>query len=229
MEIEREREPLPLGQAATPPATSFGQKSASPFGHQAEPPPPFSMPYMNKQKDINAKMRAILVDWIVEVHYMWEKHFKLHQSTLWLIVNIIDRYLENVQTVRSDLQLVGVTSLFIACKFEEVYPPEVKDCVYITDNAYSREQILGMEFKILKQLDYNICVPTGFHFMTRYLHSFEVSEQVKYLSFYYAERNLQEYDMLSFPPNKFAAFALYAALSFHLPDDYDPRPYGCQG
>jgi G2/mitotic-specific cyclin-B, other len=176
-------------------------------------------PYINEQKDINAKMRAILVDWIVEVHYK----FKLHQSTLWLSVNIIDRYLENVQTVRSDLQLVGVASLFIACKFEEVYPPEIKDCVYITDYAYSREQLLGMEFKILKQLDYNICVPTGFHFMTRYLNSFEVSEQVKYLSFYYAERNLQEYDMLSIPPNKFAAFALYAALSFHLPDDYDPR------
>lgn len=172
-------------------------------------------PYMEKQSDINAKMRAILVDWIVEVHYK----FKLHQSTLWLCVNILDRYLEQVPTVRSDLQLVGVSSLFIACKFEEVYPPEVKECVYITDYAYTREQVLAMESRILRQLDYRICVSTGYHFLTRYLTFIDASEQVRYLSCYYAERNLQEYEMLNVPPNKFAAYAVYAALSFRLPED----------
>ena len=167
-------------------------------------------PYLENQKDINAKMRAILIDWIVEVHYK----FKLQQATLWLCVNIIDRFLESTPTVRSDLQLVGVSALLIACKFEEIYPPEVRDCIYITDYAYTREQVLAMESKILCQLDYHICVPTGYHFMIRYLNSFDTTDQVKYLSFYYAERNLQEYDMLDMRPNKFAATALYAALSF---------------
>ncbi len=169
-------------------------------------------PYLENQKDINAKMRAILVDWIVEVHYK----FKLQQATLWLCVNIIDRFLESTPTMRSDLQLVGVSALLIACKFEEIYPPEVRDCIYITDYAYTREQVLAMESKILCQLDYHICVPTGYHFMTRFLNSFSATEQVRYLSFYYAERNLQEYDMLSMRPNKFAASALYAALNFRL-------------
>ena len=165
-------------------------------------------PYLDKQVDINAKMRAILVDWLVEVHYK----FKLHSSTLWLTINILDRYLEKEQTVRAELQLVGVTSLFIACKFEEIYPPEVRDCVYITDHAYPREKVLEMEHKILKTLNYQICVPTGYHFMVRYLNYINASCHLRNLSFYYAERNLQEYDMLNCLPHKFAAGALYAAL-----------------
>lgn len=167
-----------------------------------------AQPYLDKQNDINAKMRAILVDWLVEVHYK----FKLHASTLWLTVNIVDRYLEKKQTLRAKLQLVGVASLFIACKFEEIYPPEVNDCVYITDNAYTREAVLEMEGQILQTLNYQICVPTGYHFMMRYLNFINASSYLRYLSFYYAERNLQEYDMLNIPPHKFAASALFAAL-----------------
>jgi G2/mitotic-specific cyclin-B, other len=163
-------------------------------------------------------MRAILVDWLVEVHYK----FKLQGSTLWLCVNILDRYLESVPTLRADLQLVGVSSLLIACKFEEIYPPEVRDCVYITDYAYTREQVLSMESKILRQLDYQICVPTGYHFMMRYLNSLNASDQLRHLSFYYAERNLQEYDMLNCPPNQFAAAALFAALNHRAADEPAP-------
>jgi cyclin B len=155
-------------------------------------------------------MRAILVDWLIEVHYK----FKFQPPTLWLCINILDRYLEIAQTSRSDLQLVGVASLLIACKFEEIRPPEIRDCVYITDYAYSREQVLNMESKILKQLDYQICIPTGFHFMTRYLNFLNASDQLRYLSFYYAERNLQEYDMLNIPPHQFVAASLFAALNF---------------
>ena len=167
-------------------------------------------PYLHIQKDINAKMRAILVDWLVEVHYK----FKLHPSTIWLCVNILDRYLEQVETVRGDLQLVGVSAFLIACKYEEIFPPEVKDCVFITDYAYTREQILIMETKILRLLDYQICVPTGYHFLTHYLNSLKANDKVKHLAFYYAERNLQEIDMLSQNPHKFVAASLYAALKY---------------
>lgn len=93
--------------------------------------------YMERQKDINSRMRAILVDWLVEVHHK----FKLQTITLWLCMNILDRYLEAVIVERSQLQLVGVTALLVACKYEEIYPPEVRECVYITDYAYEREQV----------------------------------------------------------------------------------------
>jgi hypothetical protein len=91
-----------------------------------------------KQTDINEKMRAILVDWLIEVHYK----FKLMPETLFLTVNLIDRFLEKIDVVRTKLQLVGVTAMLIACKYEEIYAPEVRDFVYITDKAYTREEIL---------------------------------------------------------------------------------------
>ena len=89
--------------------------------------------YMSIQSDINEKMRGILIDWLVEVHLK----FKLVPETLFLTVNIIDRYLAKEQVNRQRLQLVGVTAMLVACKYEEIYPPIVKDFVYITDNAYT--------------------------------------------------------------------------------------------
>ena len=164
--------------------------------------------YMENQKEINNKMRAILVDWLVEVHHK----FKLHTATLWLGVNIMDRYLEAEPVQRHDLQLVGVTALLIACKYEEIYPPEVKECVYITDYAYQREQVLSMETAILTRLNFEICVPTGYHFLSRYFDVINASERTRCLANFYAERNIQEYDMLKFKPHVYAASALFLAL-----------------
>lgn len=97
-------------------------------------------------------MREILVDWLIEVHYK----FKMVPETLYLTVNLIDRYL-SLKTIRKDrLQLLGVTAMLVACKYEEIYPPTVKDFVYITDKAYSKEEILHMESTILVALDFEI-------------------------------------------------------------------------
>ena len=90
-------------------------------------------------------MRSILIDWLVEVHLK----FKLVPESLYLTINLIDRFLEREQVNRQKLQLVGVTAMLIACKYEEIYPPIIKDFVYITDNAYTKEEILEMERKML--------------------------------------------------------------------------------
>lgn len=86
------------------------------------------------QPDLNARMRAILIDWLVDVHLK----FRLKDETLYVTVQLIDRYLSLHTTTRCKLQLVGVSALFIACKYEEIYPPDLKDFVYITDNAYTK-------------------------------------------------------------------------------------------
>ena len=122
----------------------------------------FSTPlYMMRQPDITYRMRAILIDWLIEVH----NKFKLHPATLWLCVNILDRYLSKVTIIRQKLQLIGIASLLIACKYEEIYPPEVDDCVYMTDKAYSREEVIKTESDILNKLNYQLVVPTGYHFL----------------------------------------------------------------
>jgi cyclin B len=93
--------------------------------------------FMETQSHINERMRAILVDWLVEVHLK----FKLVPETLYLTINLIDRYLEREEVSRPKLQLVGVTSLLIASKYEEIYPPELRDLVYICDRAYTRQDV----------------------------------------------------------------------------------------
>lgn len=93
--------------------------------------------FMESQTHINERMRAILVDWLVEVHLK----FKLVPETLYLTINLIDRYLEREEVSRPKLQLVGVTSLLIASKYEEIYPPELRDLVYICDRAYTKQDV----------------------------------------------------------------------------------------
>ena len=80
-------------------------------------------------------MRAILVDWLATVHLK----FKLFPETLFITINLLDRYLTLNQVERKELQLVGVCCMLVASKYEEIYPPEIKDFAYITDKAYSSQ------------------------------------------------------------------------------------------
>ena len=117
--------------------------------------------YISEQKEITEKMREILIDWIINVHLK----YKLLDETLFLTVILIDRYLQKVQISRKYLQLVGVASLLIACKYEEIYPPLIKSFIYITDNAYNKDELLNMEKKILSKLEFNICFPSPLRYM----------------------------------------------------------------
>ena len=166
-------------------------------------------PYMHQQEDINAKMRAILVDWLVEVHMK----FRLNPNTLYLCVNIIDRYCSKEDVKRSKLQLVGVTALLVACKHEEIYPPEVRDCVYITDRAYTREEVLDMEQSILKVLNWKISVPTAYPFLHRFLSMLGASEYCEHAAQYYLERSLQEHSMLDHRPSEVCCAAVILAIN----------------
>ena len=93
--------------------------------------------YMKRQTDINYGMRAILVDWLVEV----ADEYKLLPQTLYLTINYIDRFLSVMSVLRGKLQLVGTACMLIASKFEEIYPPEVSEFVYITDDTYTAKQV----------------------------------------------------------------------------------------
>ena len=76
---------------------------------------------MDSQAEINEKMRAILGDWLIEVH----QKFELTPETLYLTFHIIDRYLSMEQVMRKELQLVGMSSMLIASKYEEIWAPQV--------------------------------------------------------------------------------------------------------
>ena len=118
--------------------------------------------YFNiNQSDINEKMREILVEWLVEIHFK----FHLSTETLFLTINIMDRYLQKVQIKRQNLQLVGIASLLIACKYEEIFCPNLNLFVYVTDKAYEKEQLLKMENEILRNLDFDLTYPSALRFL----------------------------------------------------------------
>lgn len=157
------------------------------------------------QKDVNAKMRAILVDWLVEV----AEEYKLCADTLYLTINFIDRFLSLHEVQRSQLQLVGVACMWIAAKYEEIYPPNVNDFCYITDNTYSREQMVAMEELILKKLNYELTVPTAKTFLRRMLQVCNPDEHLHFLSNYLTEICLLDHNMLQFLPSEIASASVY--------------------
>ncbi|XP_068639758.1 G2/mitotic-specific cyclin-2-like [Aristolochia californica] len=163
--------------------------------------------YMSQQSDINEKMRAILIDWLIEVHYK----FELLDETLFLTMNLIDRFLERQSVVRKKLQLVGVTAMLLACKYEEVTVPVVEDLILISDRAYTREEVLAMEKLMINTLQFNMSVPTPYVFMKRFLKAAQSDRKLELLSFFMVELSLVEYEMLKYPPSLLAAAAVYTA------------------
>ncbi|XP_040582523.1 G1/S-specific cyclin-E [Lepeophtheirus salmonis] len=111
-------------------------------------------------------MRAILLDWLIEVCEV----YRLHRETFYLAVDFIDRYLSITQDMpKNKLQLIGVSCLFIGAKIEEIYPPKLKEFAYVTDGACTEEQILEMELVILKALNWSLCPVTPNAWMKLFL------------------------------------------------------------
>ncbi|XP_037929642.1 G2/mitotic-specific cyclin-B-like, partial [Teleopsis dalmanni] len=160
---------------------------------------PIAKYHLEGQEEVSPKMRGVLVDWINEVHLQ----FHLVPETFQMTVAIIDRYLQNVKdTKRSQLQLVGVTALFIATKYEELYPPALSDFVYITDDTYNAKQILQMELKVFKAIDCNLSRPLPIHFLRRYSKAAKAEDSHHTMAKYFLELILIEYEMASYKPSE---------------------------
>jgi hypothetical protein len=169
---------------------------------------------MDRQDDINAKMREILIDWLVEVHLK----FKLKQETLFLTVNIIDRFLGDRAVSRKKLQLVGCAAMLIASKYEEIYAPEVNDFVEVTRDpqsgevTYTREHVIAMESIILSVLKFDVTVPYPTRFAEKYMRFIQGGETFTSLVNFLIELTLQDYKALNFLPSVTAAAAISLAL-----------------
>uniref|UniRef100_A0A674GZ59 Cyclin B2 n=1 Tax=Taeniopygia guttata TaxID=59729 RepID=A0A674GZ59_TAEGU len=161
-------------------------------------------PHYLDGRTINGRMRAILVDWLVQVH----SRFRLLQETLYMCVAIMDRFLQSHPVPRKKLQLVGVTALLVASKYEEIMSPDVADFVYITDNAYTSNEIREMEMIILKELNFDLGRPLPIHFLRRASKAGEADAKQHTLAKYLMELTLIDYDMVHHRPSEIAAAAL---------------------
>ncbi|KAL2531229.1 Cyclin-B2-4 [Abeliophyllum distichum] len=163
--------------------------------------------YMSQQFDLNERMRAILIDWLIEVHHK----FDLRDETLFLTVNLIDRFLAKQTVERKKLQLVGLVAMLLASKYEEVLVPVVDDLIFISDKAYTRKEVLQMEWLVLHTLQFTMSLPTAHVFMRRFLKAAQSDRKLELLSFFLIELCLVEYEMLKYSPSFLAAAAIYTA------------------
>ncbi|XP_017080911.1 G2/mitotic-specific cyclin-A [Drosophila eugracilis] len=167
--------------------------------------------YMRRQKDISHNMRSILIDWLVEV----SEEYKLDTETLYLSVFYLDRFLSLMAVVRSKLQLVGTAAMYIAAKYEEIYPPEVGEFVFLTDDSYTKAQVLRMEQVILKILSFDLCTPTAYVFINTYAVLCDMPDRLKFLTLYISELSLMEGETyLQYLPSLMSSASL--ALARHI-------------
>jgi len=166
--------------------------------------------YMSKQPDITHSMRSILVDWLVEV----AEEYKLQTETLYLAVSYIDRFLSYMSVQRAKLQLVGTACMFIASKYEEIYPPDVGEFVYITDDTYTKRQVLRMEHLVLKVLGFDLSAPTSHLFVSQLGQMSQTNEKTQHLAMYLNELSLMSGEnFLRYTPSLVAAASI--ALARH--------------
>ncbi|XP_034020841.1 G2/mitotic-specific cyclin-B3 [Thalassophryne amazonica] len=164
--------------------------------------------YMSKQPSLNTEMRAILVDWLVEV----QENFELFHETLYLAVKLTDHYLAQTPVHRELLQLVGSTTMLIASKFEERSPPCVDDFLYICDDAYKREELIAMEASVLQSLSFDINIPIPYRFLRRYAKCVSAGMDTLTLARYYCELSLLEMDLVPVRGSLLASACLLMAL-----------------
>jgi len=164
--------------------------------------------YIHNQREITKAMRCVVVDWMVEV----QESFELNHETLYLAVKMMDMFLSRRQASKDVLQLVGVTCILIASKFDDRLAPTIDDLLYVCDDAYDKPQMITMEMAILRALDFNLGAPLSYTFLRRYARCSKQPMDLLTLARYILELSLVEYEFTNEADSIMAAAALRLAL-----------------
>lgn len=159
--------------------------------------------YMDHQSEIQWSMRAILMDWLVQVH----TRFNLLPETLFLCQNYVDRFLSSKVVSLGKLQLVGATALFVAAKYEEINCPSVHEIVYMVDNGYTAEEILKAERFMLAMLNFELGWPGPMSFLRRISKADDYDLETRTLAKYFLEITIMDERFVGSPPSFLAAGA----------------------
>jgi len=166
--------------------------------------------YMKTQKEINEQMRSILVDWIIDVHHK----FGFTDETLFMTILIIDRYCTIENITRIKYQCLGITALMIACKHEEINVPKVEDFIYITDNAYTKEEVFQMENDVLDKLNFCLLYPSPIKFYEYLSLHFNFSKKYYMLGKYLMESFLLDLKYIKYKSSVISCACAYIVMKF---------------
>jgi len=155
--------------------------------------------------DINENMRAMLIDWLVDVH----NKFQYHHQTLAMTVNMIDRYISKVPITKLKLQLIGITCLFMAGKYEEIYPLDLKDYVNVCDGNYNANQLIETEGHILLALNWDLVFNSSFYFYEMFAKHLNLKTETYNLGLMLLNLCMLEYHMNKFRSSVVALAVVY--------------------
>jgi hypothetical protein len=166
--------------------------------------------YIDQQSELSWSMRSILIDWIVQVSFK----FNLLPETLFLSINYLDTFLSLKPISVQKFQLVGVTCLMVASKFEEIYPPKMKEWIYSLNSSFSSTELTQAERYFLKILNFNLCHSYTFHFLRRISSGDGYSIAPRTLTKYLLELSLLDERFLKYTASQVVAGCF--ALSYSL-------------
>lgn len=161
--------------------------------------------YMEHQIDLDWNKRGILMEWLVRVH----DHCNFLPETLFLTAHYVDRFLSLKPVRQNKLQLVGVVSLFVAAKYEEITCPSVQEIAYMVDNAYSVDEILRAERYMINLLEFNLGWPGPMSFLRRSSKADDYDSDTRTLAKYLLEITIMDERFVGAPPSWLAASAHY--------------------
>ncbi|KAL0274913.1 UNVERIFIED_CONTAM: hypothetical protein PYX00_002935 [Menopon gallinae] len=165
--------------------------------------------YLTSAHIMTQQMRTVLVDWIFEV----QQSFRLLNETVQLAIALLDRFMQDHPgIVKDELQLVAVACIFLASKYEEMYPPDLEDLVDISAKTYTKGQILKMEQVIFSALDFQMGRPLPSQFLRRYGRAGSVDFVTYCFSKYFIDLSLVNYSLCHIRPSLLAAACLYLSL-----------------
>ena len=171
---------------------------------------------INSQKEINCQMRSVLIDWIIDVHYK----FGLTDETLFMTVLIIDRYISIKYISKIRFQLLGITAMLIACKHEEINMPKIDDFIYITDNAYTKDEVVFMENDILNIFNFDLLYPSPIKFFECLALKYNFDKKQILMGKYLMETFLIDLKWINYRPSVIACACAYVVMKFYKMENY---------
>ena len=168
------------------------------------------------QKEINGQMRSILIDWLIDVHYK----FDLTDETLFMTVLIIDRYISYKPISKLRFQLLGITSLLLSCKYEEIMLPKIEDFIYITDNAYIKKDVIDMENDILDVLNFDLIFPSPIKFYEYLALNFDFDRKKFLMGKYLMESFMVDINWVKYRASVIACSCIYIVMKYYKMENY---------
>ena len=173
--------------------------------------------YMKNQCDINERMRAILVDWIIEI----QDFLHLERKTIFLTIYIMDLYLSKNIIEKKKFQLLSIACLLSSSKINGFQRPIVGKLVQLSDNCCNKEELRQMEIKVMKCLKFEVFLPTAEEFYNIISKQYKFERKQRLVGEYFLDCSLLSYELLKYKPSVIAAACAYIVMKYFHISEYE--------